>query len=667
MQDSKEHLTNLEFQIAFGAVRHFGRNLYTTNPPAIAELVANSWDAYAKKCDLCYTDKSLIIVDNGIGMNDEEFQNRYATSGKTKDTNIRKPNDMQTRPYMGKKGIGKFSAFSLADEYILYTKSNTDESWKKIILNKHLLEIDEAKVNIPVEYVDSLDDIHQEFQYDFDDIVTGTIIYFPKLKREITKSTLDSLSKLLSQRFSITTILNDGRFEVSIFNDNTRINIDFSKHFFYEKIENVHYFGLEKNWVKAIFPNAPDKYLVKEDNFSKNISGWIASVEFPADLKVSDEVAIRGISIYVNGKLVDEDILRNSKKDRIADAYIIGEVNANYIADLDEDVVLSSREGLFLDAPEVCELRDYLENIKKNIVASWDDMRADRDLSKQEYIARIIEKPENKKYYERLNEPLQKRFNKYAQRLFDQPGINIEKQEKLADLLFSALIQIVNNEEFQKLIEQKTIDDDKLFEYISAIFNLNEINHSLRLRDSVKSKLAVVAKLKEYMDKEEIESAFEELLATNPWLICPHWENHKTILTQQWYTYLNIDNSNPNRVRTDIILEVSDERLPIIVELKREKKTQYSAPDADEVVSQIYKYRTAISQKVQEVKSELCNANDVKAYFICGTQALKHLQDNPSALTHLKNNHIDVMSYEMMILTAERLLEVMYGTDLTDL
>lgn len=659
-------LNNLEFQIAFGAVRHFGRNLYTTNPPAIAELVANAWDAYARKCDLCYTSNSLLIVDNGIGMNDEEFQKRYATSGKPKDTNIRKPTDMSLRPYMGKKGIGKFSAFSLADEFILFTKSETDNAWKKIKLNKLLLEIDDAKVNIPVEHVNLLEKLETEFNYKFDDILTGTIIYFPKLKREITKSTLDSLNKLLSQRFSITTILNDGNFTVQLIHNDEKTAVDFSKHFFYEKIENVHYFGVEKAWVKSVFPNAPDKYLIKEDNFSKDISGWVASVEIPADLKVSDEVAIRGISIYVNGKLVDEDILRNSKKDRIADAYIIGEVNADYIAALDEDVVLSSREGLFLDAPEVCELKDYLENIKKNIVASWDDMRADRDLSKQEYITRVIKKPENKKYYEKLNETSQKRFNKYAQKLFDKPGINIDKQEKLADLLFSALIQIVNNEEFQKLLEQDSIDDQKLMEYISTIFNLNEINHSLRLRDSVKGKLAVIAKLKEFMDKDEIESAFEELLAKNPWLINPHWENHKTIYTQQWYEYLGINNTNPERLRTDIILEVSDEKMPVIVELKREKKTQYSAPDAVDANTQIFRYRRAICEKYQQTEGTICQPTDIKAYFICGTKAMKHLHDNVSDLSLLQTNKINVMSYETMIATARRTLEVMFETDLED-
>lgn len=659
-------LNTLEFQIAFGAVRHFGRNLYTTNPPAIAELVANAWDAYARECDLCYTSNSLLIVDNGIGMNDEEFQKRYATSGKPKDTNIRKPTDMLLRPYMGKKGIGKFSAFSLADEFILFTKSESDNAWKKIKLNKQLLEIDDAKVNIPVEHVNLLEELETEFNYKFDDILTGTIIYFPKLKREITKSTLDSLNKLLSQRFSITTILNDGNFTVQLIHNDEKTAVDFSKHFFYEKIENVHYFGVEKTWVKSLFPNAPDKYLIKEDNFSKGISGWVASVEIPADLKVSDEVAIRGISIYVNGKLVDEDILRNSKKDRIADAYIIGEVNADYIAALDEDVVLSSREGLFLDAPEVCELKDYLENIKKNIVASWDDMRADRDLSKQEYITRVIEKPENKKYYEKLNETSQKRFNKYAQRLFDQPGINIDKQEKLADLLFSALIQIVNNEEFQKLLDQESIDDQKLIDYISTIFNLNEINHSLRLRDSVKGKLAVIAKLKEFMDKNEVESAFEELLAKNPWLINPHWENHRTIYTQQWYEYLGIDNSDPERLRTDIILEVSDERMPIIVELKREKKTQYSAPDAVDAQTQIFKYRRAICKKYQETEGLVCEPSDIKAYFICGTKALQLLHQNVADISLLQTNGITVVSYETMIATAKRILEVMFETDLDD-
>ena len=71
----------LKFQVAFGAVRHFGRNLYSTNPPAIAELVANAWDAYANECRIYIKNNAMLVLDDGIGMTDEEFQTRYATSG----------------------------------------------------------------------------------------------------------------------------------------------------------------------------------------------------------------------------------------------------------------------------------------------------------------------------------------------------------------------------------------------------------------------------------------------------------------------------------------------------------------------------------------------------------------------------------------------------------
>ena len=52
-------IDKIDLQIAYGAVKHFGRNLYTSNPPAIAELIANSWDAYCTKCDIFYSDEGI--------------------------------------------------------------------------------------------------------------------------------------------------------------------------------------------------------------------------------------------------------------------------------------------------------------------------------------------------------------------------------------------------------------------------------------------------------------------------------------------------------------------------------------------------------------------------------------------------------------------------------
>ena len=81
--EEKTELKELDFQILFGAIKHFGKNLYTTNPPAIAELVANAWDAYATECKIMFINDGLLIIDNGIGMTDEEFNSRpFAWRGK---------------------------------------------------------------------------------------------------------------------------------------------------------------------------------------------------------------------------------------------------------------------------------------------------------------------------------------------------------------------------------------------------------------------------------------------------------------------------------------------------------------------------------------------------------------------------------------------------------
>ena len=45
---------------------------------------------------------------------------------------------------------------------------------------------------------------------------------------------------------------------------------------------------------------------------------------------------------------------------------------------------------------------------------------------------------------------------------------------------------------------------------------------------------------------------------------------------------------------------------------------------------------------------------------------MQHLHNNTSDLSLLQTNKISVMSYETMITTAKRILEVMFETDLQD-
>lgn len=657
----------LKFQVAFGAVRHFGRNLYSTNPPAIAELVANAWDAYASQCRIYIKNNAMLILDNGIGMTDEEFQTRYATSGNEKNTDIRIPGSMNERPYMGKKGIGKFSAFSLADEYQLYTKSEEDDKWKKIKLEQQILSTTQATYDVPITRIDNIDEILTLFAINDFKSSTGTIIYLPELKRNVTTNTISALEKLLSHRFSITTIMNDGKFEVAIYTDEGKIDIDLKQHFYDNDIEYLHYFGYDEKDITKRFPSLTDQYLVKENDFNASARGWIGSVSIPSTLVVDDTTALKGVCIYINGKLVDEDILKSVKKDRMSDTYIVGEIDADYLGELPEDVVLSSREGLFLDNEHVAEIKQYLEDVRKNLVSNWDEMRKNRPMEKQDYLQKILSKPENKFYYDKLKPKSKDRFDRYVQKLFDRPQANNDDSfDKLNNLLFSALLQIVNNEDIQELLAQDKLDEVKILECFCEIFNLSEVNHALRMRDGVRNNLSIISELGKFVESGEVEKVFERHLAANPWLIEPTWMTKaKSVHTQDFYKLLNIDNGDETKLYTDIIVEVSDEMYPVVVEIKREKATAYSVPNVNEICTQIFNYKKGIAEDLTRKLGNVVYAKDIKSYFICGKVAFNKLDQNDR--DRLKNDGIEIRSYEDLINTSKRIFEVSYGQDLENI
>lgn len=131
-------MKELEFSTSNNAVTHLGRNLYSTTPPALAELVANSYDAYATILDIKFNEDEdyIVVADNGKGLDFKELKDKYSTIGREKEKEM--PfNGLNKREPMGKKGIGKLAAFSLGDEYEVYTKTKEDNLWLNFKLNYH--------------------------------------------------------------------------------------------------------------------------------------------------------------------------------------------------------------------------------------------------------------------------------------------------------------------------------------------------------------------------------------------------------------------------------------------------------------------------------------------------------------------------------------------------
>lgn len=659
-------MEELKFQVAFGAVKHFGRNLYTSNPPAIAELIANSWDAYAKECIIQSCDNNmdsgthaLLMADNGIGMTDEEFQGRYAVSGmRKKIEDIRVPVDMETRPYMGNKGIGKFSAFSLGDEYVLFTKSDKDEQWKKIILKYSQIIVLDPIIKIKIERL-SKSDLDEELKtigFKAPDYDTGTIILIPNLRRKFIKSTEVGTHNIISRRFAIG-IAEKYNFSLKI-NDHT---VDLDTHFYYENMEFVHYFGYSKEEIKTIFKNVKEEFLTEyKDDFLENnkVKGWIGSVDKGASL-VTDGINSAGIATYINCKIADENTLKAHKNDSIANTYVTGEVNADFLQNKGIDPVLSSREGLNHEIEDVNSLIEALVKARASLIKAWNDNRANREDTKQTYLNKIFEvnKTVKDSYRRFLDNDSKKLYVKLAQKVFD--GKEEDYPDELVIAYSNALLSLVNTKKIAQDIDYEN-NMEQLLSDFADFFKKTEINEALRIKAKLQDRYNILHKLKDCISEDAVEKIFEDHLFENPWLIEPYWDVKNVVVERQKHYKSIISNNKETKENIlDIVVSVSEENFPIIVELKRSKKTNYSAPTPEKIVSQIYRYRSALKQEIFGSQG-LENINDIKAYFICGVEAHKKIISE--GIDHLRQNNVIVVTYEEIIAKAAKI----YHTDLLD-
>src|SRR3989338_10425857 len=109
---------------------------YVLNDPitAIVELVANSWDAGAKKVDIVWPDQEAVktfeIVDDGSGMTEKEFKKRWRTLSynrlEEQGPYAEFPADtsLPPRKAFGKNGVGRFAAFCFGGNYIVETSKD---------------------------------------------------------------------------------------------------------------------------------------------------------------------------------------------------------------------------------------------------------------------------------------------------------------------------------------------------------------------------------------------------------------------------------------------------------------------------------------------------------------------------------------------------------------
>ena len=148
----------LEIRFHGRVIEHLGIDMYQSPVAAVAELISNAWDADADSVEVQLpSDRKstsiLSIIDDGLGMTFDECQTRFLRVG----YNRRAKGKNKTpsgRKVMGRKGIGKFAGFGIAQVVEIDTTSaSTGERTHFRLDLGRLLSVDEEDESD--EYVSS--------------------------------------------------------------------------------------------------------------------------------------------------------------------------------------------------------------------------------------------------------------------------------------------------------------------------------------------------------------------------------------------------------------------------------------------------------------------------------------------------------------------------------
>ncbi|MGD8204949.1 ATP-binding protein [Pantoea sp. FN0305] len=172
---------HVTFQTRARTIDHLGREQIADCPTAISELWKNAYDAYATDVSLHIFDGEIpvaALLDDGHGMNRNEFESKWLTVGTESKTNgftipERDRNGLSERPKQGQKGIGRLSSAALGPLLLLLSKRE-NQDYVAALIDWRLFENPFLYLNdirIPVREFSNRNDLSEALPLLFDQMM----------------------------------------------------------------------------------------------------------------------------------------------------------------------------------------------------------------------------------------------------------------------------------------------------------------------------------------------------------------------------------------------------------------------------------------------------------------------------------------------------------------
>ena len=574
----------LVMSISLNALEHLGINLYSTVPAVLSEIVANAWDADARRVKITLDKgaETITIEDDGTGMDRDGVIDRFLTVGFKRRDELGKKTPGGRKP-MGRKGIGKLSIFSIAQTATIYTAEGRERT---------AFRMDREVIRKAVNG-------RSAQQYKPDEISTyppdfrkGTRIVLSGLSKPLRGMTVEGLKRRIARRFSVI----GPKYKFSVTVDGKHITPQ--DRGYHGAIEYLWTYGPQTEFVKACKglarPAQPRLPAIVSELRKSGIvlTGWIGTVSEPRQLKDEEGDNLNRLAVFMRGKMAQEDILDEFGQKEIYADYLIGELHCEELDDDRRgDIATSSRQSIKQDDPRFEALRRIVLTELRYIANQWSDLR------RKDGIKEATKVPEVLAWLANLEGETKKRAERWIGRL---NTIRSSNDSDKKELLKASILAFESYRRKEQLESLDSIGDENLGEMLTIFRSIDDLELSY-YGQIVRGRIKVIKTLQEKLDRNEKETLLRDYIYEHLWLLDPSWERAKG--TERAETLVNRFLAQDTqklkgaekRARIDIGYRTTSGK-NVIIELKRASV----AVHVDDLTKQIRKYRDGAKRLLEQ-------------------------------------------------------------------
>ena len=500
--------TTYRMTVDLNVLEHLGMNLYSNVAAVLTEVVANAWDADAETVDIKIVRNEngqwiIKIIDDGVGMTIRDMNEKYLRVGyrRRKEDSAHSKLTAKNRKVMGRKGLGKLSLFSIANQIEIQSVKND---------HAHGLRMTVEGINESVNKKEPYyrpDPVPKEKLM----VTKGTRITLLDIKRERLGHNPTALRKRLARRFSVIGEKHDFRITI---NDepvtaDERGDLAISQFLWTYGDFELESSSIPKVLEQESLPNRCDSWPA-----DWSVSGWIGTARLPKQLDNRDAGNLNGIVVFARGRLFHENILEKVNDGRLYTKYLTGQIEADFL-DLDDepDIATSDRQRVQEDDKRYDALLSFLKQSLTKVEKQWTKWRRKHEVRKAKETS-----PALAEWFKTLPPGYRKNAEVLIAKLSALP-VDREDDRKL---LYRHGILAFERMRLRGSTEELTASVDNVNRLLTVLADRDALEASLYC-DIVNSRLDAIKSFQDISDDAK-EKVLQQYLFDHLWLLDPAWE-----------------------------------------------------------------------------------------------------------------------------------------------